>query len=122
MFEKSLFGEYQFFMLFRLKDQLLAINGLSLQNASLDEAYKILRSLKPGNVLLKIKRTSSSNKPTIDQDQKRNSLSSQVERKKTYKDGHSESGSQEITPRKSTLALLMSPAMPVHTLGIIFLH
>ena len=117
-------------MLFRLKDQLLAINGLSLQNASLDEAYKILRSLKPGNVLLKIKRTSSSSKPTVDQDQKRNLLSSQVESEKTCKDGQggilqqslSESGSQEITPRKSSLALLMSPAMPVHSLGIILLH
>ena len=117
-------------MLFRLKDQLLAINGLSLQNASLDEAYKILRSLKPGNVLLKIKRTSSSSKPTVDQDQKRNLLSSQVESEKTCKDGQggilqqslSESGSQEITPRKSSLALLMSPAMPVHSLGIILLR
>ncbi|XP_057312671.1 uncharacterized protein LOC130654151 isoform X2 [Hydractinia symbiolongicarpus] len=93
----------------QLKDQILSINGHSLQHASLEDAYKILRALKPGTVTMVIKRGTKKEERNDNEREKRNrTLSVDKSQSEVEKSPKIE------TVKKSSLAALMSPAMPVH--------
>ncbi|XP_065669712.1 uncharacterized protein LOC100198221 isoform X2 [Hydra vulgaris] len=82
----------------RLKDQLLSINGMSVAKLSVDETYKLLRSLKPGLVQLELKRKFENNDTFFGSDL----------------DGCSSQKTElSVSSEEHMLNSLMSPATPV---------
>ena len=94
------------FTIYRLKDQVIALNGIGTRDTTLDDFHKIIHNLQPGDVRLSVIRYHRDSSG-------RGSMTPETSRSRS-ETGSSVSSGVSTVGSGNDLAGLMSPAVPLN--------